>query len=197
MQTHTNMHSGATAAQIVIAAALVLGVGPFPAAAQQFTESSSANKNPAQKLQIPAGTISPVRLNRGISSRNARPGQIITARLMQDVPLANRGKIHKRTKVKRCADPTGRLQRAVRLRPRCGATDESPWDGCGRCPRVVPYSQSHGSQHYRPDTAVALASAKRYLSAPSPDYGRACAAGVLYWRVDRRLAFWVCEPDVR
>jgi hypothetical protein len=85
-------------AQIVIAAALVLAVGTIPAAAQQFTDS--ANKNPAQKLQIPVGTILPVQLNRGISSRNARPGQIVTARIMQDVPLANRGKIHEGTKVK-------------------------------------------------------------------------------------------------
>lgn len=38
----------------------------------------------------------------------------------------------------------GRLQWAVRLRPRCGAADESPWDGCGRCPRVVPNGQSRG-----------------------------------------------------
>jgi hypothetical protein len=92
-------HFGAKVAQIVIAAALVLAVRTFPAAAQQFTDSSSANKNPAQELQIPAGTILPVRLGRGISSRNARPGQIITARIMQDVPLANREKIHEGTKV--------------------------------------------------------------------------------------------------
>lgn len=93
-------HFGAKVAQIVIAAALVLAVGTIPAAAQQFTDSASANKNPAQKLQIPAGTILPVRLNQRISSRNARPGQIITARIMQDVPLANRGKIREGTKVK-------------------------------------------------------------------------------------------------
>lgn len=93
-------HFGAKVAQIVIAAALVLAVGTIPAAAQQFTDSASADKNPAQKLQIPPGTILPVRLNHRISSRNARPGQIITARIMQDVPLANRGKIREGTKVK-------------------------------------------------------------------------------------------------
>jgi hypothetical protein len=87
-------------AQIAIAVALVLAVGTFPAAAQQFTDSSSADQNPAQKLQIPAGTVLPVRLGRGISSRNAKPGQIITARIMQDVPLANRGKIHEGAKIK-------------------------------------------------------------------------------------------------
>ena len=93
-------HFGAKVAQIVIAAALVLRVGTIPAAARQFTDSSSANENPAQKLQIPAGTILPVQLNRGLSSRNARPGQIITARIMQDVPLADRKKVHEGTKVK-------------------------------------------------------------------------------------------------
>jgi hypothetical protein len=92
--------SGVKVAQIAIAAALVLAVGTIPAVAGQFTDSSSANQNPPQKFQIPAGTILPARLNRGISSRNARPGQVITARIMQDVPLANRGKIHAGTRVK-------------------------------------------------------------------------------------------------
>ena len=44
-------------------------------------------------IQIPAGTILPVRLNGGFSSKNARAGQEITGRLMQDVPLPNAQKI--------------------------------------------------------------------------------------------------------
>ncbi|HEY2548743.1 MAG TPA: hypothetical protein VGI46_21890 [Candidatus Acidoferrum sp.] len=37
---------------------------------------------------IPAGTILPVRLNSTISSTKSRPGQVITGRIMQDVPLS-------------------------------------------------------------------------------------------------------------
>jgi len=43
--------------------------------------------------EIPSGTILPVRLNHGFSSKNSRPGQKLTARIMQDVPLPNNEKI--------------------------------------------------------------------------------------------------------
>ena len=36
---------------------------------------------------IPAGTVLPARLNSTVDSRKAKPGQPITARIMQDVPL--------------------------------------------------------------------------------------------------------------
>ena len=45
---------------------------------------SSANEG---ALTIPSGTILPVRLNSTISSTNCKPGQEITGRIMQDVPL--------------------------------------------------------------------------------------------------------------
>lgn len=48
---------------------------------------------------IPQGTIIPVRLNGTLSSRNARPNQSISARVMQDVPLPGGGKIREGTKV--------------------------------------------------------------------------------------------------
>jgi hypothetical protein len=38
---------------------------------------------------IPPGTIFPVVLNSTLSSAKAKPGQIVTARVMQDVPLTN------------------------------------------------------------------------------------------------------------
>ena len=44
-------------------------------------------------IQIPVGTILAVRLNHGLSSKNAHTGQEITGRLMQDVPLPNAQKI--------------------------------------------------------------------------------------------------------
>ncbi len=43
--------------------------------------------------RIPAGTILPVRLNTSISSAKSKPGQVITARIMQAVPLAQGRKI--------------------------------------------------------------------------------------------------------
>lgn len=43
---------------------------------------------------IPAGTIFPVQLNSSLSSLKSKPGQTITARVMQDVPLSPGNKIH-------------------------------------------------------------------------------------------------------
>ena len=36
---------------------------------------------------IPAGTILPLQLNSSLNSKKSKPGQVVTARLMQDVPL--------------------------------------------------------------------------------------------------------------
>src|SRR5580700_11989401 len=49
--------------------------------------------------RIPAGTILPVRWNGSISSANSKPGQVITARIMQDVPLGSGRKIRAGSKV--------------------------------------------------------------------------------------------------
>jgi hypothetical protein len=48
---------------------------------------------------IPAGTIVPVALNSSLNSRKVKPGQVITARVMQDVPLSPGSKIHAGAKV--------------------------------------------------------------------------------------------------
>jgi hypothetical protein len=48
---------------------------------------------------IPAGTILPVALNSSLNSRKIKPGQVITARVMQDVPLSPRSTIHAGAKV--------------------------------------------------------------------------------------------------
>jgi hypothetical protein len=47
---------------------------------------------------IPAGTILPVALNSSLNSRKVKVGQVITARVMQDVPLPQ-GTIHAGSKV--------------------------------------------------------------------------------------------------
>jgi len=49
--------------------------------------------------RIPAGTILPVRWNGSISSAKSKPGQVITARIMQDVPLGSGRKIRAGSKV--------------------------------------------------------------------------------------------------
>jgi hypothetical protein len=48
---------------------------------------------------VPAGTILPVRLNATISSAKNHPGQIVAARVMQDVPLADGSTIHAGSKI--------------------------------------------------------------------------------------------------
>jgi hypothetical protein len=48
---------------------------------------------------IPPGTILPVRLNSAISSAKSRPGQVITGRIMQDVPLSRGVRIRAGTEV--------------------------------------------------------------------------------------------------
>jgi hypothetical protein len=70
---------------------MLAGLLPLPGAqAQDKTTGTEA---------ILPGTILPVRLNSALSSSKTQPGQIITARIMQDVPLANGGKIREGSKV--------------------------------------------------------------------------------------------------
>src|SRR6202022_477494 len=54
---------------------------------------SAQGQDAATGAAIPPGTILPVRLNSSLSSAESKPGQIISARIMQDVPLATGGKI--------------------------------------------------------------------------------------------------------
>jgi len=49
--------------------------------------------------QLPPGTLLPVMLDKSIDSDRAKPGDEIEARLMQDVPLPDNGKIKRLTKV--------------------------------------------------------------------------------------------------
>ena len=48
---------------------------------------------------IPTGTVLPAQLKSSLDSRKSKPGQVITARLMQDVPLPAGGKIPAGAKV--------------------------------------------------------------------------------------------------
>lgn len=48
---------------------------------------------------IPAGTILPVQMNTSLNSKKSKPGQVVTARVMQDVPLPSGTKIPVGSKV--------------------------------------------------------------------------------------------------
>jgi hypothetical protein len=57
---------------------------------------------PAQlfaQSEIPGGTILPVAFNASLNSRKVKPGRVITARVMQDVPLSPGSTIHAGAKV--------------------------------------------------------------------------------------------------
>ena len=57
--------------------------------AAQTTVSRSSGGQSQPDFAIPPGTIVPARLNQTFSSKNAQAGQVITARIMQNVPLPN------------------------------------------------------------------------------------------------------------
>ncbi len=48
---------------------------------------------------VPTGTVLPARLTDSLSSKNSKPGKVIIARIMQDVPLANGKTIRANSKV--------------------------------------------------------------------------------------------------
>jgi hypothetical protein len=66
-----------------------------------YVQSGNADDKSTAKssLSIPPGTILPVRLNSTISSAKSKPGQVITARVMQDVPLSAGARIRTGSKV--------------------------------------------------------------------------------------------------
>jgi hypothetical protein len=63
---------------------------------EAFAQNAAA---PRIESPLPAGIILPVRLNNSISSRKGKPGQAVTVRIMQNVPLPDRGRIHEGARV--------------------------------------------------------------------------------------------------
>jgi hypothetical protein len=72
---------------------------PFAFAHTATPGDASNEKSASSTVSIPPGTILPVRLNPAISSTSAKPGQAITGRIMQDVPLPARMKIQQGSEV--------------------------------------------------------------------------------------------------
>lgn len=78
----------AIACAIALSADTIGGTGRYP------------NRTPVEGTgQIPVGTILPVSLENSIKSQDARKGDLIEARIMQDVPLPHGDKIRMRSKV--------------------------------------------------------------------------------------------------
>jgi len=73
-----------------------LAAGPVPSVPPKTADEQSTAKN---SYAIPAGTILPVRLNPSISSAKSKPGQVITGRIMQDIPLSSGIRIKEGSKV--------------------------------------------------------------------------------------------------
>jgi hypothetical protein len=78
---------------LVLAMVLMELLCGFRAAAQSGAGPRGAAYIAEKSFRIPLGTVLPLRINRGFSSKNARAGKVITGRIMQDVPLPDGGKI--------------------------------------------------------------------------------------------------------
>jgi hypothetical protein len=61
--------------------------------------SASGATSLLQQSVVAPGTILPIRLNSSLSSRKSKPGDVISGRIMQDVPLQNGSSIHRGTRV--------------------------------------------------------------------------------------------------
>ena len=88
---HQKFRRASAASRLIVSTTMLAALLTFPSAQAQDKTMGIAD--------VPRGTILPVRLNQSISSSKSQPGQIITARIMQDVPLANGGKIREGSKV--------------------------------------------------------------------------------------------------
>jgi len=71
-------------------------VGPSTFVHLDVTADKSTAKG---SFAIPPGTMLPIHLNSTISSAKSKPGQMITGRIMQDVPLATGARVREGSKV--------------------------------------------------------------------------------------------------
>lgn len=84
---------------LVLATLLVGVLFGFRARAQPKGDAGGARNAGRNGFQVPGGTVLPVRLNHGFSSKNARVEQVITARITQDIPLPNGGRVPEGAKI--------------------------------------------------------------------------------------------------
>jgi len=81
---------------------------------------------------IPAGTILPLQLDTSLNSAKSKPGQVVTARLMQDVPLPSGGRIRAGSKA------IGRVLDVVEARDGSGAKLSLQFDTLEVAKRRIP-----------------------------------------------------------
>jgi hypothetical protein len=106
MKTEWTAKSGF--AVVVVVAAIATACAIVFAANTKVTGSSPRGTPVEGTEQIPRGTILPVGLENSIKLQEARKGDAIEARIMQDVPLPDGGKIRTRSKVTGAIDSVER-----------------------------------------------------------------------------------------
>lgn len=84
------------------------------------------------QVAIPAGTILPLQLNSSLNSTKSRPGQVITARLMQDIQLPSGARIRAGSRA------IGRVLDVVRARNDSGAKFSLQFDTLEVSKRAMP-----------------------------------------------------------
>jgi len=97
-----------------------------------FGTSPKAPETKPTVTSIPRGIILPVRLNGTLSSVTSKPRQMVTARIMQNVPLPNGSKIPKGSKVE------GRIVEVVPENGTLGARISIQFDRLRLSNRVIP-----------------------------------------------------------
>lgn len=83
-------------------------------------------------ISIPAGTVLPVQLDSTISSAKSKPGQKISATVMQNVPLGSGAAIHRGSKL------TGEIVKVTRSTGSAGGQVVLRWDSLKTGKTVVP-----------------------------------------------------------
>jgi hypothetical protein len=97
MKTELTAKSGFA---VVVVAAAIATASAIVFAANTRATGSSPRRTPVEGTEpIPVGTILPVSLENSVKLQEARKGDAIGARIMQDVPLPDGGKIRTRSNV--------------------------------------------------------------------------------------------------
>src|ERR1700690_3291863 len=95
MKSKRNWQAGLTATIFTLALVAIAGA----LASSAGNAQPSGSMAPISTNPLPIGTILPGRVGNTPSLGEAQAGQVIEAKIMQEVPLPNRGKIHLRSRV--------------------------------------------------------------------------------------------------